>query len=181
MISNTVTLGYGPNQRLITLGLAGYPVALSYYGERGVDLDALTGYIRDDYKIVDDESGHYTWTCVSKAPFAVTGVRVVPRYVEPGEVLEGLVDYYVPRPLAPYVRCAVKSALVWHLYEAFNALKEGDAGAFTEKCREAEWRANAILGTFIKPGYFGWFVLTGRAESSKYALRVDVFGPLGEG
>ena len=174
MISNVTTMGYGPNQRLITCGMAGYPTPLSFYGERNVDLEALTGEWENDLRVIDDYEASSTWTAVTKAPFAVTGERRVERWVRPEETLAGRVAYYVPRNLAPYVRFILKSTFCEALMRGFYALKVGEPN-WRDILMEGERYANELLGYFLKPGYFGWFVLTPDAEKSKYSLRVDIF------
>lgn len=176
MISNVTTLGYGPNARIITSGLAGYKTPLSFYGERNVDLEALTGEWENDLRVVDDYEASSTWTCVTKAPFAVTGEKRVERWLSPGEHLSGQVANYVHESLKEHVRFILKSTLCEALMRGFYALKTGEPD-WRQIILEGEKHANELLGYFLKPGYFGWFVLTPDGENHKYSLRVDVFEP----
>ena len=174
VLSGPITSGLGANARIITCGFAHYPTPLSFYGERSVDLDALTGEWENDLRVIDDYEASSTWTCITKAPFAVTGEKRVERWLLPGEVLSGQIDYYVPRSLAPYVRFILKSTLCEALMRGFYALKVGEPN-WRDTLLEGEKHANELINYFLKPGYFGWFVLTPDGESHKYSLRVDIF------
>ena len=180
MLASMITNGLGPNARIITCGFAHYPTPLSFYGERSVDLDALTGDWENDLRVIDDYEASSTWTCITKAPFAVTGEKRVGRWLLPDEFLTGEIEPYVPRRLAPFVRFILKSTLCEALMRGFYALKTGDPN-WRQTILEGEKHTNELLGYFIRPGYFGWFVLTPDDKNHKYSLRVDVFGPLGEG
>lgn len=165
-----ITLGYGQNQKIITLGL-GISITFMYSGKWTVT-ETITGDMYNDWKytVSDRHYGSPARIALRLLNYELEALN----YIQTDDILIGNPVEVVEQMYKDYIISALFVAFCEKTVEAFQSLDEVDESGFTNKLQELQDTLNEMLQEMITSNHEVYFEIKGHPDERAYTTTLKI-------